>query len=200
MDISVLLLMLQALQAIHAPKDAADIELGRRRLAFEELLLLQLKLLLRRSIEKSPRSEIDLKGIQVNKLKMMEAGKASLGFELTAAQDRVLGEVVRDMQAGTPMMRLLQGDVGSGKTAVAVLALLAVTGSGWQGAFMAPTEVHSLLHNGYCICLPACLCSSGKTAVAVKRLLAVTGSGWQGAFMAPTEVYPRLPIDVLSST
>ena len=68
-------------------------ESGRRRLAFEELLLLQLKLLLRRSIEKSPRSEEDLKGIRVEMLTMMNAGKKQLGFDLTRAQDRVLKEV-----------------------------------------------------------------------------------------------------------
>ena len=83
----------QALKAIHQPKDAADVESGRRRLAFEELLLLQLKLLLRRSIEKSPRSEVDLKGTRIEKMTMMNAGKKHLGFDLTRAQDRVLKEV-----------------------------------------------------------------------------------------------------------
>ncbi|KAL0024844.1 hypothetical protein WJX79_004631 [Trebouxia sp. C0005] len=137
---------LQALRAIHQPKDWADVEAAKRRLAFEELLLLQLKLLLRREIDRTPRSEADLEGTRVTQLGMMEAGRDVLGFRLTAAQDRVLTEILRDMQGPAPMMRLLQGDVGSGKTAVAMLALLAAAGSGWQGALMAPTEVLAEQH------------------------------------------------------
>lgn len=137
---------LQALRAIHQPKDWADVEAAKRRLAFEELLLLQLKLLLRREMDRTPRSEADLEGTQINQLGMMMAGKDVLGFRLTAAQDRVLTEILGDMQGPAPMMRLLQGDVGSGKTAVAMLALLAAAGSGWQGALMAPTEVLAEQH------------------------------------------------------
>lgn len=137
---------LQALRAIHQPRDWADVEAAKRRLAFEELLLLQLKLLLRREIDRTPRSEADLEGTRVTQLGMMEAGRDVLGFTLTAAQDRVLTEILRDMQGPAPMMRLLQGDVGSGKTAVAMLALLAAAGSGWQGALMAPTEVLAEQH------------------------------------------------------
>ncbi|DBB02038.1 TPA: hypothetical protein ACH3X1_000615 [Trebouxia sp. C0004] len=137
---------LQALRAIHQPRDWADVEAAKRRLAFEELLLLQLKLLLRREINRTPRSEVDLEGTRVTQLDMMEAGRDVLGFGLTAAQDRVLTEILRDMQGPAPMMRLLQGDVGSGKTAVAFLALLAAAGSGWQGALMAPTEVLAEQH------------------------------------------------------
>ncbi|KAL0044700.1 hypothetical protein WJX82_006055 [Trebouxia sp. C0006] len=136
----------QALRAIHQPRDWADVEAAKRRLAFEELLLLQLKLLLRREIDRTPRSEADLLGTRVTQLDMMEAGRDVLGFRLTAAQDRVLTEILRDMQGPAPMMRLLQGDVGSGKTAVAMLALLAAAGSGWQGALMAPTEVLAEQH------------------------------------------------------
>lgn len=68
-------------------------------------------------------------------------------------------QVVRDMEGPAPMMRLLQGDVGSGKTAVAMLALLAAAGSGWQGAFMVPTEVTPLpLHLTLVGCLPSHTC------------------------------------------
>ncbi|KAL3158650.1 hypothetical protein ABBQ32_011393 [Trebouxia sp. C0010 RCD-2024] len=137
---------MQALVAMHNPADAADLEAAKRRLAFEELLLLQLKLLLRREIERTPRGEADLEGTCIHTLDMMHAGRAALGFALTDAQDRVLTEILRDMQGPAPMMRLLQGDVGSGKTAVALLALLAAAGSGWQGALMAPTEVLAEQH------------------------------------------------------
>ena len=85
--------LLQALRAIHQPRDWADVEAAKRRLAFEELLLLQLKLLLRREIDRTPRSEADLLGTRVTQLDMMEAGRDVLGFRLTAAQDRVLTEV-----------------------------------------------------------------------------------------------------------
>lgn len=84
---------LQALIAIHKPADAAALEAAKRRLAFEELLLLQLKLLLRREIDRSPRGTADLEGTCINQLDMMQAGRAALGFRLTQAQDRVLNEV-----------------------------------------------------------------------------------------------------------
>lgn len=80
------------------PRDAADLEAGKRRLAFEELLLLQLKLLLRREIDRTPRSEEDLVGTRIEKLDQMEAGRDALGFKLTAAQDRVLTEVSNTSQ------------------------------------------------------------------------------------------------------
>lgn len=83
----------QALVAMHNPTDAADLEAAKRRLAFEELLLLQLKLLLRREIERTPRGEADLEGTCIHTLDMMHAGRAALGFALTDAQDRVLTEV-----------------------------------------------------------------------------------------------------------
>ncbi len=86
--------LLQALVGIHMPKDAAEVEAAKRRLVFEELLLLQLKLLLRREIDRTPRSEVDLVGTRVEKLGMMQAGRNALGFRLTAAQDRVLAEVM----------------------------------------------------------------------------------------------------------
>lgn len=84
---------LQALIAIHKPTDAAALEAAKRRLAFEELLLLQLKLLLRREIDRSPRGTADLEGTCITQLDMMQAGRAALGFRLTHAQDRVLNEV-----------------------------------------------------------------------------------------------------------
>lgn len=78
---------------MHRPTDAANLEAAKRRMAFEELLLLQLKLLLRREIDRTPRSEVDLVGTRITKLDMMQAGRDVLGFRLTGAQDRVLTEV-----------------------------------------------------------------------------------------------------------
>ena len=85
--------LLQALIGMHRPGDAAELEAAKRRMAFEELLLLQLKLLLRREIDRTPRSEVDLVGTRISKLDMMQAGRDALGFRLTDAQDRVLTEV-----------------------------------------------------------------------------------------------------------
>src|ERR1019366_4096417 len=72
--------------------------------------------------------------------------KKQLGFELTGAQKRVINEIFSDMQQGYPMTRLLQGDVGSGKTVVALSALLLAVENGAQGAFMAPTEILAHQH------------------------------------------------------
>ena len=81
-------------------------------------------------------------------------------------------QILKDMQGPSPMMRLLQGDVGSGKTAVAVLALLAAAGSGWQGALMAPTEVLMLMPLP--TCLQCCVCGNHQTHVLT--LCALVGS------------------------
>lgn len=78
---------------MHNPVDAANLEAAKQRMAFEELFLLQLKLLLRREVDRAPRNEEDVKGIGVRQLGMMHAGSEALGFKLTAAQDRVLQEV-----------------------------------------------------------------------------------------------------------
>ncbi|KAK9814524.1 hypothetical protein WJX72_007345 [[Myrmecia] bisecta] len=137
---------LKALQTIHAPTTADEAAAARRRLAFEELLLLQLVMVLRREIARTPRNSIDAEGISIGKLDMMQAGRDVLPFSLTPGQEAALSTVLRDMLGPAPMLRLLQGDVGSGKTAVAFLALLAAAGSGYQGAIMAPTEVLAEQH------------------------------------------------------
>lgn len=78
---------------MHRPTDAANLEAVKRHMAFEELLLLQLKLSLHREIDRTPRSEVDLVGTRITKLDTMQAGRDALGFRLTDAQDRVLTEV-----------------------------------------------------------------------------------------------------------
>jgi ATP-dependent DNA helicase RecG len=133
-----------ALRRIHAPADREELTSGRRRLVLEELLLLQLDLGRRRQrLRRAPAPPLhrppggdDLVGRFL----------ALLPFPLTAAQQRVLAEIRRDLARPRPMARLLQGDVGSGKTVVAAAALLTAIEAGCQGALMAPTEVLAEQH------------------------------------------------------
>ena len=131
-----------ALRNIHFPKDMASLEKARYRLKFEELFYLQLSLLKQKYV----RSRAD-KGIR-----MPLVGQAfnscydSLPFPLTGAQKRVITEIRDVMKSGHQMNRLLQGDVGCGKTMVAVLTALIAIGNGYQACIMAPTEVLAQQH------------------------------------------------------
>ena len=131
-----------ALRNIHFPTDAVSLEKSRYRLKFEELFYLQLSLLKQKYI----RSRED-QGIA-----MPRVGEAfnrcyeSLPFPLTGAQKRVITEIRNDLKSGHQMNRLLQGDVGSGKTMVAVLTALIAIGNGFQACIMAPTEVLAQQH------------------------------------------------------
>ena len=126
------LLPLQAaLEAIHFPRSEADVAAARRRLAFEELLTLETGLLMQREKEK--------KGIVIGDYSA--AFEALLPFTMTGAQVRAVQTLAADMASGGVMRRLLQGDVGSGKTAVAAAAVYSCVKSGCQAAVMAPTEV-----------------------------------------------------------
>ena len=130
-----------AIRAGHRPRRAGDAERARRRLAYEELLLLQVALLrLRREIAEAQASEPLPAG------PLTEAYLAGLPFPLTGAQRRALDEIGRDLEQPTPMQRLLQGDVGSGKTAVALGALVRALDAGAQAALMAPTETLAVQH------------------------------------------------------
>ncbi len=131
-----------ALVACHQPRTPSEHARGRRRLAYDELLLLQLGLLeQRRAVERDARApQIDPHGALV--AQFLE----QLPFALTSAQQRVVAEIDADLARPVPMRRLLQGDVGSGKTAVAVYALLRAIGAGLQGALMAPTETLASQH------------------------------------------------------
>jgi len=136
-----LLSLQRALWGVHLPDDQVHLDAARRRLAFEEALYLQLGLLRQRLLWKSqPGRQIEVTPDYVKSL------TDSLPYELTKAQQRSLNEMLRDIASGEPMNRLLQGDVGSGKTVVAAL-LMAVTGSsGLQAAMMAPTEILAEQH------------------------------------------------------
>lgn len=141
--------LLDALQTVHAPPaDAETVCLLQgshpavRRLALEELLAHQVSL---RVLRAAVRSESRAPRLSVDRLQR-ERLLAGLPFDLTAAQQRVESELAVDLAGDTPMLRLLQGDVGSGKTVVAALAALRAVGSGWQAAIMAPTELLAEQH------------------------------------------------------
>jgi len=134
----------EALQALHAPKDRESLDRGRRRLVFDEFLLLQLGLLRRRQALRS-RTGPDL-DLQSSSNGLVGEFMDLLPFRFTAAQQRVFQEIEADLARSEPMARLVQGDVGSGKTVVAIAALLSTIASGWQGALMAPTEVLAEQH------------------------------------------------------
>ena len=132
----------EAFQQIHLPASSGDLYAARKRLVFEEFLLLQLGLLLRKSA-----SEEELPGIAFRTGGPKPAAlRAALPFSLTSAQERAVGEIEQDMRRDKPMSRLLQGDVGSGKTVVAGIALAHAVESGFQGAIMAPTEILAEQH------------------------------------------------------
>ena len=142
---------------IHVPAEMADVPPARRRLVFDEFLRLQLLLALRRRrLEESsagvrhPFDEHDLDvspgSLADDSTSLVRQFLAAHRFALTGAQRRVLREIGRDMSSGLPMHRLLQGDVGSGKTVVALATLLMAIDGGRQGAFMAPTEVLAEQH------------------------------------------------------
>ncbi len=131
----------EAICQIHSPDDENNFIRARYRLAFDELFLLQLGIMMRRASN------------SVNKAKILKPGKfydkfiKSLPFKITKAQKNAINEIFDDLANLYPMNRLLQGDVGSGKTLVAVCAILAAVDSGTQAVFMAPTEI--LAHQHY---------------------------------------------------
>jgi ATP-dependent DNA helicase RecG len=133
-----------ALKGIHQPSDRTELQASRRRLVFDEFLLLQLGLAQRRwRLRQRPAQPLEPLpggGDLVARLRTI------LPFPLTGAQERVLAEIRRDLARPEPMARLLQGDVGSGKTVVALAALLCAIEAGCQGALMAPTEVLAEQH------------------------------------------------------
>jgi ATP-dependent DNA helicase RecG len=132
----------QAISQAHYPEDEMVKDRARVRLAFDELFILQLGVINRKHNwqEAQPDSAFTIDTALLDNF--IEA----LPFRLTAAQQRVLKEMLSDMQRPQPMSRLLQGEVGSGKTVVATAALLMAVANGYQGAFMAPTEILAEQH------------------------------------------------------
>ena len=132
----------QALVQLHQPADLDHAELARERLTFDEAFLLQSLLVMRR-IELKKLNSTSRKRIRGG---LLDAFDATLPFELTAGQVAVSKEIESDLAQPHPMHRLLQGEVGSGKTIVALRAMLAVVDSGGQAALLAPTEVLAAQH------------------------------------------------------
>ena len=130
-----------AISQIHFPKNPALLEQARRRLSFDEFLLIQLGVLRRRHLWQSETG----RPIQVPRERVSDFIE-SLPFALTSAQQRAIADILADLEGPVLMSRLLQGDVGSGKTVVAVVAALAVVHSGLQVAIMAPTAVLAEQH------------------------------------------------------
>jgi ATP-dependent DNA helicase RecG len=162
-----------ALRAIHFPETAAALDAARRRLAFEELFLLQMVMELRRRVlaEEGRSLALAAPGALAAKL------RAGLPFTLTADQDQALADVVGDLARPRPMHRLIVGDVGSGKTVVALLAAAAALETGHQVAFMVPTEVLARQHAATLARLAApagveVAALTGASTAAERRLLA----------------------------
>ncbi|MFA6940841.1 MAG: ATP-dependent DNA helicase RecG [Clostridiaceae bacterium] len=130
-----------AIKEIHAPESHDNLETARKRLKYQELLTYSLKILISRKYIKENRE-----GIAFNPSKELNSIKNSLPYKLTNAQNRVIREILIDEKSSSPMNRLIQGDVGSGKTVVALIALFNVVKNGYQAALMAPTEILANQH------------------------------------------------------
>ena len=131
----------KAIKSIHFPENFEEYNKAKKRLVFEELLVMQLALL-----NLKTKYSVNKKGIEFDKNVKMSKIIEKLPFNLTKAQARVLEEIDKDMESENPMNRLLQGDVGSGKTAVSIVAAYKAVKSGYQVAMMAPTAILSKQH------------------------------------------------------
>ncbi len=131
----------EAVQALHFPDTDEQIELARSRVAIDDVLPQQLAVLLRKDVEAKE------KGLNVKtNIDQVKTFLGTLPFTLTPSQKRAAWDIFQDMETGAPMNRLLQGDVGSGKTIVAILAALQTAGSKLQTALLAPTEILAKQH------------------------------------------------------
>jgi len=133
-----------AVHMIHFPEELTDVEIARRRLALDEFITLQIQIQSRRKKFEATAKALPCRGDN----RLIKPFLLQLGFKLTGAQTRVLREIRADMGGAHPMRRLLQGDVGSGKTAVAACAALMALESGFNVALMSPTEILAEQHFG----------------------------------------------------
>lgn len=132
----------QAMFAMHFPKDKEEYHQAKRRVVFEEFFLFQMQIQGLKQTEKAEQNGLAIAYDNDRLKKFIDA----LPFELTTAQKKVTNEICRDMRRPSHMQRLLQGDVGSGKTIVAAIALYATMTAGFQGALMVPTEILAQQH------------------------------------------------------
>lgn len=175
----------EALANIHFPTAGSDYRQARRRLAFEELLLFQLRL-------RSLTTEDTLTGlVHQEKNDLVQKIRDGLPYQLTLAQQKVIAEIFANMESPRIMNRLLQGDVGAGKTVVAALAMVKAVSSGYQAALMAPTEILALQHGQ---ALTDILYGSGVS------LALLTGSTSAGERSDILELNHRGEIDILVGT
>lgn len=137
-----LLSLMDALEGVHFPKDANHAKQARRRFVYEELLQFQLRIQALRKSRKENEKGLTIH-YDIRKVRQMIS---TIPFELTNAQKRVVNEICKDLKEPHRMNRLLQGDVGSGKTIVAAIGLYAAVTAGFQGALMAPTEILAEQH------------------------------------------------------
>jgi len=132
----------EAIRQIHFPKTQNELEQARFRLVFEELFILQMNLAVIREANK----KLDSIALEIKEGGLVDRFIKQLPFELTNAQKAAVDEIRQDLSRSEPMQRLLQGDVGSGKTVVACIMLLCAVENGYQGAIMAPTEILATQH------------------------------------------------------
>jgi len=133
--------IMQALNWIHFPQSFEEAEKSRERFIFEELFFSQILVYLRKARHRSQLAN----PFEISQ-KLIEKMKHNLKFSLTASQEKALGEILEDLKKGYPMHRLLQGDVGCGKTVVCAFAFASAVSCGYQAAFMVPTEILAYQH------------------------------------------------------
>jgi ATP-dependent DNA helicase RecG len=191
--------------AAHFPAEVAEVEAARRRLAYEELFLHQAALVSRRGDRDAERPALPLDPPG----ELVAGWLSSLPFRPTADQRRAFAEVDADLAAGRPMQRLLMGEVGSGKTVIALYAMLRAVESGGQAALMAPTEVLAAQHFATLetllarIPLPAALLTGSTPAATRRRTLEVLATGELGllvgthALIEPRVEFARLAVAVV---
>jgi len=187
-----------ALTQIHAPASQEQLRASRQRLVFDEFLLMQLGLLQRRR-QLQARTAPALLPSAGEGSSLLERFLALLPYTLTAAQQRVLAEIRQDLARDQPMARLVQGDVGSGKTVVAVAALLCAIEAGCQGALMAPTEVLAEQHHtSLCAWLPqlhvSCALLTGSTPLRRRRQLLADLANGQVQLLVGTHALLEDPV------
>ncbi len=179
-----------AYEHLHYPNSLDEFTIARHRLSFENLLLLQIGLIKRKQHRKaSPGQPLDIDGAAIHEFREV------LPFTLTRAQDNAIAEIISDLRRPEPMSRLLQGDVGSGKTVVAAIAALIARGTGKQTAIMAPTELLAEQHFRSFTGLYADLPEERRPSVAM-----LTGSTRASARRALKEPLATGAIDILVGT
>ena len=181
--------LVPALRSVHRPREDADWRQAQRRFRFEEAFVLQVALARRRAADRlvtaTPRRPVSGG--------LLEAFDARLPFELTQGQRHVADEIATDMARDWPMQRLLQGEVGSGKTVVALRAMLSVVDAGAQAALLAPTEVLAAQHHRSISALLGSLAEAGMLGGAENATKVVLLTGSQS-----TAVRRRALLDVVS--